>query len=80
MTQEEVVATVKDLLHTKTGLDLAQLNENSSLFNDLSIDSLDIVEVMQELENKFNIKIEDEDAERITTVGDLSNLVKKLTG
>jgi len=80
MTQEEVVATVKDLLHTKTGIDLAQLTDNSSLFNDLSIDSLDIVEVMQELENKFNIKIEDEDAERVTTVGDLSNLVKKLTG
>ena len=75
MKKEEVVALVIDLLQEKTGIAPEQLTENASLHNELSIDSLDIVEVVLELEKKFNIKVEDEDAERISSVGDLINMV-----
>ena len=74
---ETVHHSVKALLHEKTGIDLGKLDDNASLHYDLAIDSLDIMEVMHELEKSFSIKIEDEDAERIVTVGDLCGFVLK---
>ena len=69
---------IKVLLHEKTGLDLADLVDDASLHNDLSIDSLDIIEIIHELEKTFRIKIDDDDAEKIVTVGDLCSLVLKV--
>ncbi len=51
----------------------------SSFVNDLGTDSLDIVELVMELEDEFDVSIPDEDAEKIQTVGDAVKYIKEHT-
>ncbi|HVN48599.1 MAG TPA: acyl carrier protein [Bacteroidota bacterium] len=67
---------VKDIIVSKLGVDAAQVTPEASFTNDLGADSLDTVELVMEFEKAFNIQIPDEDAEKITTVGDVINYVK----
>ena len=51
------------------GVDEGEINEAASFQDDLDADSLDLVELIMELEDQFGIKIPDEDAQKIQTVG-----------
>ena len=55
------------------GVDEAQITSAASFTNDLGADSLDTVELVMEFEKAFNVQIPDEDAEKISTVGDAVN-------
>ena len=50
------------------GVDVAEVTEDASFIDDLGADSLDTVELVMALEEKFGVEIPDEDAEKITTV------------
>jgi acyl carrier protein len=72
----DVEAQIKDAIVEKLGVEESKVTPNASFINDLGADSLDTVELIMELENRFNIQIPDEDQEKIQTVGDAVNYVK----
>jgi len=67
---------VKEIIVSKLGVDEAQITMEASFTNDLGADSLDTVELVMEFEKAFNVQIPDEDAEKISTVGDAVNYLK----
>ncbi len=72
----DVEAQIKEAIVEKLGVEESKVTPNASFINDLGADSLDTVELIMELENRFNIQIPDEDQEKIQTVGDAVNYVK----
>ena len=67
--REEVFERVKSVLSEQLGVDEGEITEDASFQDDLDADSLDLVELIMELEDNFGMKIPDEDAQKITTVG-----------
>ena len=72
----DIEAKVKEIVIDKLGVEESQISPEASFTNDLGADSLDIVELVMGFESEFDISIPDEDAEKISTVGDA---VKYLT-
>ena len=67
---------VKDIIIDKLGAEDGQITEKASFMDDLGADSLDTVELIMELEEEFGLEIPDEEAEKLTTVGDAVNYIE----
>ncbi|GAB7388106.1 acyl carrier protein [Bacillaceae bacterium] len=62
---------VKKIIVDRLGVDESKVTPEASLKDDLEADSLDVVELVMELEDEFDLEISDEDAEKIRTVGEI---------
>ena len=67
--REEALERVRSILVEQLGVDEEQVTDDASFQGDLDADSLDLVELIMELEDQFGLKISDEDAQQISTVG-----------
>ncbi|MCE5175327.1 MAG: acyl carrier protein [Bacteroidales bacterium] len=66
----DVAAKVKTIIVDKLGVEETEVTPEASFTNDLGADSLDTVELIMEFEKEFGISIPDDQAEKITTVGE----------
>ena len=72
-------AKVKDIIEKELGVEREKLSDGASFIEDLGADSLDIVELVMELEEAFGIDIPDEDADKLKSVGDALTYLKTQT-
>ena len=72
----EIAERVKAIIVDKLSVEESEVTNEASFTNDLGSDSLDTVELIMEFEKEFNISIPDDQAEKITTVGDAIKYVE----
>ena len=77
--KEDILAKLKPIIADQLGVDEAQVTEDASFTEDLNADSLDLVELIMSLEEQFKLQISDEDAEKITTVGEAVDYIYEHT-
>lgn len=70
---------VKEIVSNILGVDADEVTMESSFMDDLGADSLDVVELIMDLQDEFNLEIPDEEAEKIHTVGDVVEYIKEHT-
>lgn len=71
----DVLDRVKRIIVDRLGVEESEVTMEASFKDDLGADSLDVVELVMELEDEFDLEISDEDAEKITTVGEVVNYI-----
>jgi acyl carrier protein len=75
MNRDEVLERIRAHLATELKIDPARIQENTRFKEDLEADSLDLVELVMELEDNYGIRIPDEEAVKILTVGQAADYV-----
>ena len=70
MTKDEVLAKVKEIIVEQLGADESDITLAASFRDNLEADSLDLVELIMAFEEEFGGEISDEEAQKITTVGE----------
>jgi len=80
MDVKEIEQKVKDIIVEQLGVEESEVTPEASFIDDLGADSLDTVELVMAFEEAFDIEIPDEDAEKISTVGDAIEYVKGKLG
>jgi acyl carrier protein len=75
----EIASRVRDIIADKLNVDTNEVTDEASFTNDLGADSLDTVELIMEFEKEFDISIPDDQAEKITSVGDAIAYIQSKT-
>ncbi len=72
----DIFERVKKIIVDRLGVDESKVTLEASFKEDLGADSLDVVELVMELEDEFDMEISDEDAEKISTVGEVVKYIE----
>ncbi len=76
-TQEEIVAGLAEIVNEIAGIPVEDVQLDKSFTDDLDVDSLSMVEVVVAAEEKFGVKIPDDEVQNLRTVGDAADFVLK---
>jgi acyl carrier protein len=77
MTKDEIVAGLAEILEEVAGVNPDDVSAEKSFTDDLDVDSLSMVEVVVAAEEKFGVKIPDDEVQNLKTVGDAADFVLK---
>jgi acyl carrier protein len=75
LTQDAVLAGIKEIVVEVAGIDASIIAMDKKFSDDLDVDSLSMVEVVVAAEEKFGVKIPDEEVTKMATVGDAVNYI-----
>ncbi|ACB61359.1 MULTISPECIES: acyl carrier protein [Exiguobacterium] len=76
MTKEQILVDVQEAIAEKLGKEQSEITLDKSFKDDLGADSLEVMELVMDLEDKFEITIEDDQAENLKTVGDVVSYIE----
>lgn len=76
----EIAEKVKTIIAEQLGVNIEEAKNDAKFIDDLGADSLDTVELVMALEEEFGAEIPDEEAEKLTTVGDAIDYIKGKAG
>lgn len=79
LTQAEVLAGIKEIVEEVAGIPAASIEMDKNFTDDLDVDSLSMVEVVVAAEERFNVKIPDDQVSALATVGDAVNFIVKVS-
>lgn len=68
---------VKQIISEQLNVSVTSIDENTSFVDDLGADSLDVFQIIMALEEEFELEISNEEAEKLSTVGDAVEYIKK---
>ena len=73
-----MIEKIKALIAEELGVDKDTITEDTSIIDDLGADSLDVVELIMALEDEFDVKVDDNEAQQLKTVGDILSYIEKV--
>lgn len=79
LSQSEVLAGIKEIVEEVAGIPAASIEMDKNFTNDLDVDSLSMVEVVVAAEERFGVKIPDDQVSELATVGDAVNFIVKVS-
>lgn len=75
-TEQEILQGLADIINEETGVDAADVQPEKSFTEDLDIDSLSMMTIVVNAEEKFDVRIPDDEVKNLTTVGDAVTFIK----
>ena len=75
-TEQEILEGLAEIVNEETGLDPAEVQPDKSFTEDLDIDSLSMMTIVVNAEEKFNVRIPDDEVKNLTTVGDAVRFIQ----
>jgi acyl carrier protein len=75
--EQEILAGLAEIVNEETGLDPAEVQSDKSFTDDLDIDSLSMMTIVVNAEEKFGVRIPDDEVKNLTTVGDAVSFIAK---
>ncbi len=76
LSNDEILAGLAEIVNEETGLDTAAVTSEKSFTDDLDIDSLSMMTIVTQAEDKFGVVIPDEEVKNLTTVGDAVKFIE----
>jgi acyl carrier protein len=80
LSQNEVLVGLAEIVNEETGIDTESVKMEKSFTNDLDIDSISMMTIVVNAEEKFSVKIPDEEVKNLLTVGDAVNFITAAQG
>ena len=75
MDRNEILAKIKDIVVEELGVAPEKVTEDARFIEDLGADSIGVMELVMKMEEEFDLKIPDEDIEKLRTVGDVIDYI-----
>ena len=74
--EQEILAGLAEIVNEETGIDAASVQSDKSFTDDLDIDSLSMMTIVVNAEERFGVRIPDEEVKNLVTVGDAVSYIK----